>query len=499
MAENDQTASTTPFDGHTHEAIIDRARRPHSATFTRFMTEQWGRRPIQQLRIASIEYTAGRRGRIADRFPGEYLVFPAGTLKTRSNDLSYPFRPHSAFAYFTGLGEDHEPNGVLVIAPDGATLFLQPPADNTTTDFYTSPAYGEYWVGPRPTLDDFSQATGIDTQPIANLSRFLDDALAAGGSVRVIREADSVITTLIDSIRRRHHLTSTPESDAELLAAADEARFIKDPTEVSEISKAVRATYHGISRALAHLGDAIDCPYGERVLEGEFAAVARSEGNGMPGAIFAAGEHTPILHWMRNSGEVHDGDLLLIDTGVESHALYAADISRTVPVNGTFTPLQRRVYEAVLDAQQQAFETIGPGHKYYEIHDTCMRVIATYLHDWGILPCSVEEALSPEGQQHRRWLACGVGHHLGLDVHDCSHARTEEYWGREFTDGMVLTIEPGLYFRADDLMVPPEFRGIGVRIEDDVLVTKHGAEWLSDYIPRTPDAVEQWVRESRGI
>ena len=216
----------------------------------------------------------------------------------------------------------------------------------------------------------------------------------------------------------------------------------------------------------------------------------------MPGAIFAAGEHTPILHWMRNTGDVHDGDLLLIDTGVESRGLYAADISRTLPVNGRFTPIQRKIYDAVLEAQLAAFEVIRPGHRYYEIHDTCMRVIAEHLHDWGILPCSVEESLDPHGQQHRRWLACGVGHHLGLDVHDCSHASKAMYWGSEFTPGMVLTIEPGLYFRKDDLMVPPEYRGIGVRIEDDVVVTEDGAEWLSSDIPRTADDVERWVTRS---
>ena len=193
----------------------------------------------------------------------------------------------------------------------------------------------------------------------------------------------------------------------------------------------------------------------------------------MPGAIFAAGEHTPILHWMRNTGDVHDGDLLLIDTGVESRGLYAADISRTLPVNGRFTPIQRKIYDAVLEAQ-----------------------LAEHLHDWGILPCSVEESLDPHGQQHRRWLACGVGHHLGLDVHDCSHASKAMYWGSEFTPGMVLTIEPGLYFRKDDLMVPPEYRGIGVRIEDDVVVTEDGAEWLSSDIPRTADDVERWVTRS---
>lgn len=495
---------TQHISGEGTAEIIDRARRPHSETFARFMLQGWDERGQAQVSVPAREYTADRRSALAAAFSDEWLVLPAGPLKIRSNDLSYAYRPHSVFAYYTGLGEDHEPNAVLVIRPtdgaangvNGATLFLQPPADNTTKEFYTSPAFGEYWIGARPTLRDFEQATGITTQPLAQFAETLEQAAAAGHDIRVIREADPALTATVDDIRRKHGLSNDACADAELQTVADEARFVKDVTEIAEIRKAVEATAHGLDRVVEHLSEAVAQPHGERILEGWFTANSRVEGNGVPGAIFAAGEHTPILHWMRNTGDVHEGDLLLIDTGVESHGLYAADISRTLPVSGRFSPIQRKVYQAVLEAQQAAFEAIHPGHRYFEIHDTCMRIIAEHLHDWGILPCSVEDALSPNGQQHRRWLACGVGHHLGLDVHDCSHARKERYWGDEFTPGMVLTIEPGLYFRKDDLMVPPEYRGIGVRIEDDVLVTETGAEWLSSDIPRTIDEVERWVMNS---
>jgi Xaa-Pro aminopeptidase len=126
-----------------------------------------------------------------------------------------------------------------------------------------------------------------------------------------------------------------------------------------------------------------------------------------------------------------------------------------------------------------------------------MEVIARGLHDWGMLPVSVDEALSPTGQQHRRYLVCGVGHHLGLDVHDCSKTRREAYEGAQMAPGMVLTVEPGLYFHAHDLTVPPELRGIGVRIEDDLLVTAGGADVLSAALPLSADGLEQWVRDQK--
>ena len=196
---------------------------------------------------------------------------------------------------------------------------------------------------------------------------------------------------------------------------------------------------------------------------------------------------------MRNTGTVESGDLLLIDAGVEVNSLYTADITRTFPTNGKFTDFQKKLYQAVLDSQQAGFEAARPGATYSDIHHACMRVIAERLHDWGILPVDVEESLSPEGQQHRRWLACGVAHHLGLDVHDCAQARYESYQGAAIRPGMIFTIEPGLYFREDDLLIPPEYRGIGIRVEDDVLMTEDGPEWISAGIPKQIDEVEEWM------
>ena len=163
-------------------------------------------------------------------------------------------------------------------------------------------------------------------------------------------------------------------------------------------------------------------------------------------------------------------------------SLFTADITRTLPANGTFTDAQREVYDAVYAAQEAGLAAVKPGNKFSDVHAAAIRVIAEHLHAWGLLPegVSVEDTLDKEhGQYHRRWMVHGTRHHLGLDVHDCALATREEYMDAELLPGMVLTVEPGLYFKADDLKAPERFRGIGVRIEDDVVVTADGCENLS--------------------
>src|SRR5690606_3867954 len=207
--------------------------------------------------------------------------------------------------------------------------------------------------------------------------------------------------------------------------------------------------------------------------------------------------HANTLHWIRNTGDIQDGDLLLLDAGVETDSLFTADVTRTVPVDGTFTPAQRKVYEAVLEAQEAGLAAARPGNRFKDVHAAAIEVIARHLLDWGLLPegVTLEQTLdAEEGQFHRRWMVHGTSHHLGLDVHDCALALREDYVEGELREGMVLTVEPGLYFKSDDLLVPEELRGIGVRIEDDIVITADGHRNLSAMLPRTADEVEAWVR-----
>ncbi|MBV8933921.1 MAG: Xaa-Pro dipeptidase, partial [Kutzneria sp.] len=260
-----------------------------------------------------------------------------------------------------------------------------------------------------------------------------------------------------------------------------------------QLRAAVDATVLGFAEVAAELPMAVKGG-GERWLQGTFDRRARTSGNA-PGysTIIAAGPHAPVLHWVKCDGEVPADGLVLMDAGVEVDTLYTADVTRTFPASGRFSGPQRQVYDLVLAAHTSAMAEVKPGAHYRTYHNTAMRVLAEGLRDWGLLTVSVNQALDAGGQHHRRYIVCGVGHFLGLDVHDCARARAEAYHECRLETGMALTVEPGLYFHPNDLTVPPELRGIGVRIEDDLVVTENGAEVLSSALPITADAVEEWV------
>jgi Xaa-Pro aminopeptidase len=484
-----------------------RSQRPSSPAFREFIASGWGPRP-DALPTAGegARRAVERRRRLSERFPGQRLVVPAGGLQVRSNDTDHRYRPHTAFAYLTGLGGDTEPDCVLVLEPVEAprggghepVLYFRPRAGRDTEEFYADARYGELWVGTRASLAEVAAATGVE-------SRHLDEVTDAVTKdlgdlvVRVVRDGDRSVTDALDTARLTADvdLAEARGLDDELADVVSALRCVKDDWEVAQLREAVAATVRGFEDVAASLPRALGHARGERVVEGVFAARAREEGNGVGyEVIAAAGEHACTLHWIRNDGEVREGSLVLVDAGVETDSLYTADVTRTLPVSGTFTEAQRRVYTAVLDAADAAFAATRPGATIRDVHQAAMEVIAARLAEWGLLPVGAEESLDPEkGGQHRRWMVHGTSHHLGLDVHDCARLARETYQGQALEAGMVFTIEPGLYFRSDDLLVPEELRGIGVRIEDDVLVTADGAENLSSALPREPDAVEAWLAQ----
>ncbi|MDN4482696.1 aminopeptidase P family protein [Demequina lignilytica] len=444
-----------------------RTGRPTTTEFKDFMGAHWApHEDVEVTRIAAAPYAAARRDRLSARFPGERIVVPAGALKTRSNDTDYRFRPSSDFAYLTGLGVDHEPGAILVMEPREAgghdsTLYLVPPAQPGDEGFYSDPAAGEFWIGRRPGLEEFAAMTGIATARLSELPK--------------IRTA------------------SQPHKKVRVALA--EMRFVKDEYEVQQLRDAVDATVAGFERAIGQLPRAIAHKRGERVIEATFDGHAREEGNAVGyETIAAAGPHATTLHWIANTGQVREGDLLLLDAGVEVESLYTADVTRTFPIGGEFTPLQRRVYQIVLEAADAAFAAARPGARFLDVHFAAVEVIEKRLTEWGIAPSSED----PESKLFRRWMVHGTSHHLGIDVHDCAEAKRELYMEGVLEPGMVFTIEPGLYFQEGDLAAPEELRGIGIRIEDDVLMTEDGAENLSAALPRDPDAVEAWMRSLRG-
>lgn len=485
--------------------------RPTSEAFRRFIASGWAPRPgTLPDPLPSAPYAAARRDAVSAAFPGQRLVLPAGVLRTRSNDTDHRFRPHSAFAHLTGLGTDREPDAVLVLEPrpagdprggHDAVLYFRPRAERDTQEFYADSRYGELWVGVRPSLAEVAALTGLDVRHLDELADALRKDVGDGAVVvRVVRGADGSVEAVVAQAREAAGVDeqTAQEQDAELATALSELRLVKDEWEVEQLRLACAATARGFEDIVASLPDAVAHERGERVVETAFESRARREGNGVGyDTIAAAGAHACTLHWIRNDGAVRAGDLVLVDAGVEVDSLYTADVTRTLPVDGVFDEPQRRVYEAVLEAADAAFAVAAPGRRFRELHDAAMAVIAARLAEWGLLPVDAQESLGPEGQFHRRWMVHGTSHHLGLDVHDCAQARQAMYLDAELVPGMVFTIEPGLYFTPDDLLVPAELRGIGVRIEDDVLVTADGCENLSGMLPRTVEDVEAWMARLR--
>ncbi|CAM5404535.1 aminopeptidase P family protein [Streptomyces tanashiensis] len=277
--------------------------------------------------IAQADKTAARRAALSARFPGERLVIPAGNLKTRSNDTEYAFRASTEYAYLTG---DQTQDGVLVLEPtaDGheATIYLLPRSDRENGEFWLD-GQGELWVGRRHSLAEAEQLLGIPAKDVRELADALKEAT---GPVRAVRGHDAGIeAALTDKV--------TAERDEELRVHLSEARLVKDAFEIAELEKACASTARGFEDVVKVLDKAEATS--ERYIEGTFFLRARVEGNDIGyGSICAAGPHATTLHWVRNDGDVRPGDLLLLDAGVETTELYTADITRTLPINGTVTP-----------------------------------------------------------------------------------------------------------------------------------------------------------------
>ncbi len=510
------TAATLPSTSARSEPKpnANRSTTPGSEGFKNYIGTGWADR-VDELPPAreQAQFAAARRAALSAMHRGEQLLIPAGSPKQRSNDTDYPFRPHSAFAHLTGWGADAEPGAVLVFEPaaDGhdITLYFRERAGRDSEEFYANAAIGEFWIGARPSLSQVAADLGIDTKDLADFDSVLAKLKT---SALVVREADSALTDTVDQARMRaaaelvldpnasdsafsFEIGGEHEADSVLAREASELRLVKDSYEVAQMRLAVEATHRGFDDIIEALPRITATERGERVVEGVFYTRARIDGNAVGyDTIAASGHHACFLHWTRNDGAVTPGDLILIDAGVEVDSLYTADITRTLPINGTFSPVQRKIYEAVLEAADAALAIVKPGIIFREVHAAAMAVIAKHTAAWGLLPGSAEESLEAENQFHRRFMIHGTSHHLGLDVHDCAQARRDFYIDGVVEEGMVFTIEPGLYFQADDVSVPEEYRGIGVRIEDDILVTANGAENLSADIPRTADEVEEWMR-----
>ncbi|OKI30903.1 aminopeptidase P family protein [Streptomyces sp. CB03911] len=472
---------------------------PVSPALDAFMATAWAATPLPaDLRVPAHDHTPARRARLSDAFPGERIIVPAGELKVRSNDDDYRFRPHSGYAWLTGLTGEDQVGHVLVLEPAGPeghepVLYLRPRSPRSAghgadgSEFYRDRRYGEFWVGRRPDLAEAGRLTGLRTEHLDDLAKLLTGPSPA---TRVLAGVDPAL----DNATGRPGSGADRQADARLAAVLSELRLVKDAWEVAQLQLAVDHTVSGFEDAVRALPAALRHPRGERWIEGTFDLRARAEGNGTGyDTIAASGAHACVLHWTRNDGRLDPAQLLLLDAGVETDTLYTADITRTLPLSGTFSPVQRQAYELVLAAQDAGIAALRPGAAFRDFHRAAMQVIAEGLADWGVLRIPAGQSLREDSGLHRRYTLCGSGHMLGMDVHDCAQARADAYLDGVLEEGQVLTVEPGLYLQPDDETLPLELRGLGIRIEDDLVVTADGARLMSGALPRSVAGIEEWM------
>ncbi|WP_336996483.1 Xaa-Pro aminopeptidase [Leclercia sp. UBA7405] len=433
------------------------------------------------------EYLRRRQALLATMKPGSAALIFAAPEATRSNDSEYPYRQSSDFWYFTGF---NEPEAVLVLIKSDDThnhsvLF------NRVRDLTA-----EIWFGRRLGQEAAPEKLGVDralafseiNEQLAQLLNGLDEVYHAQGEYAY---ADEIVFTALNTLRKgsRQNLKA-PASVTDWRPVVHEMRLFKSPEELEVMRRA------GEISALAHTRAMERCRPGmfEYQLEGEVLHEFTRHGARFPSynTIVGGGENGCILHYTENESELRDGDLVLIDAGCEYKG-YAGDITRTFPVNGKFTPAQRAIYDIVLDSLETALTLFRPGTTIQEVTGEVVRIMVTGLVNLEILKGDVEQLIAENA--HRAFFMHGLSHWLGLDVHDVGFYGPDR--SRVLEPGMVLTVEPGLYI-APDADVPAQYRGIGIRIEDDIVITETGNENLTATVVKKADDIEALMAAARA-
>ena len=423
-----------------------------------------------------------RRAALARAMGRGVAIMPTAPERTRNRDAHYPYRFDSYFYYLTGF---REPEAVLVVVAGEATTSILFCRDKDPD----KEVWDGFRYGPQAALTTFDLD---ETYPIECLDAALPKLLTDQSSVFCHLGTDSGWDTRvvgwINAVRAQVRSgVSAPLEIHDVHALLDEMRLIKDPEELQIMRRAaaISAGAHRRAMRAARPGRA------EYEIEAELLHEFRHHGAQAPAytPIVAGGERACVLHYVENDGMLRDGDMLLIDAGCELDG-YAADITRTFPVNGRFSGPQKDVYELVLAAQQAAIAAVKPGNPWITPHEAAVKVLTRGMIELGLLSGSLEEAVEKEA--YKKFYMHRTGHWLGLDVHDAGNYRRDGTW-RHLAPGMVLTVEPGCYIRAG-ANVPAQFAGIGVRIEDDALVTESGCEILSRDAPKEVAEIEAWMR-----
>ena len=409
-------------------------------------------------------------------------VLRAAPAYLRNNDTEHDYRQDSSLYYLTGLDE---PDSTLVLSgvhPSArSVLFVRPRNPER-----------EIWDGARVGVDEAPKRFGVDVAYSsddlrARLPDYLQNASRLVTRLGQHAAHDQVIFRAIDEVRGRSRKDGCtwPTEIVDPAVLTEERRLIKEAEEVEAIREAVRVTAEGLARAMR------DCRPGMREyeLEARLGYAYRSRGAERHAfqPIVGSGPNATTLHYVSNDRVIQDGDLVLVDTGAELH-YYAADITRTFPAGGTFSPAQRRIYEIVLGAQLAAIAHTRPGVTLGDVHAKTVEVLVDGLIDCGLLSGDRAEILEKEA--FKRFYPHRTSHWLGMDVHDVGRYHLRPGEQRPLEPGMVITIEPGLYIPTTGDLPREEYRGIGVRIEDDVLVTREGCQVLSADVPKSVEQIE---------
>tara|TARA_A200000113_G_scaffold21079_1_gene18204 strand:- start:562 stop:1839 length:1278 start_codon:yes stop_codon:yes gene_type:complete len=423
---------------------------------------------------------------MAQMEPNSIALIPAAPPRFRNADTEYLYRQNSDFYYLTGLDE---PRALLALIPGRrhgeSVLFCQ-----------EKDKLKELWdgilLGPDAALTELSVD---DAYPISDIDDILPGLIEGRDRVYYAMgkddQFDDTVMDWVKTIRSKAKLGAHPPGEFLVLDhILHELRLIKSGAEIKLMEQAAKISAEGHRRAMAYCKPGVH----EYELEAELLYAFTRNGSRAPAysSIVASGDNACILHYNTNNAEVKEGDLILIDAGCE-YEHYASDITRTFPATGKFTPEQKAIYEIVLKAQEAAIEAVRPGAQWDAPHHASVKVITQGLVKLGLLKGRPAQLIKSEA--YKDFYMHRVGHWIGMDVHDVGDYKIDDTW-RELEPGMVTTIEPGIYIAPDNTKVAKKWRGIGVRIEDDVLVTKAGYRILSKGIPKTVEEIETFMAES---
>lgn len=422
-----------------------------------------------------------RRRRFMSQMEAGAAFIPASPMRVRSRDTHYKYRPDSDLYFLTGF---NEPDAALLLVPghkEHQVIMFVPPKDPLK----------ETWEGRRLGVEAAPKALGVDVAySIDELAQVLPKYLTGVPTLYyglgTYAEHDRLIVEMLPHLGNRN--VQPPQAIINPGVILHETRLRKDAHEIALMRRAAAITTEGYRAAVAAIRPGATEYEIEAALEGTYRRLG-ADGPAY-GSIVAGGENATILHYTNNSEPLNDGELLLIDSGAE-YGWYACDVTRTYPINGRFTPAQKAVYELVLKAEKEAIELVKVGQHVKGYHLHAVEVLTAGMVELGLLKGDVKTLIETEA--YRQFYMHGTGHYLGLDTHDVGAYKHGEDW-RPFEAGMVVTVEPGLYIPSGTPGIDPAFYGIGIRIEDDILVTETGNENLTAAIPKEVADLEAALR-----